>query len=70
VPWILGGASGQKPARILVEPSYSHALFSLLGTAFGGDGKTNFALPNLGGRVPGLGTTFIIALQGIFPPRN
>jgi microcystin-dependent protein len=26
------------------------ALFSLLGTMYGGDGKTNFALPNLQGR--------------------
>ncbi|WP_428030269.1 phage tail protein [Ancylobacter sp.] len=28
------------------------ALFSLLGTRFGGDGITNFALPDLRGRVP------------------
>jgi microcystin-dependent protein len=28
------------------------ALFSLLGTTYGGDGVTNFALPNLQGRVP------------------
>jgi microcystin-dependent protein len=28
------------------------ALFSLLGTQFGGDGSTNFALPDLRGRVP------------------
>ncbi len=28
------------------------ALFSLLGTYYGGDGKTTFALPNLQGRVP------------------
>ncbi len=28
------------------------ALFSILGTTYGGDGKTNFALPNLQGRVP------------------
>ncbi len=27
------------------------ALFSLLGTAYGGNGSTNFALPNLSGRV-------------------
>ena len=30
----------------------NEALFLLLGTAYGGDGKTNFALPNLQGRVP------------------
>jgi microcystin-dependent protein len=28
------------------------ALFSLLGTTYGGDGRTTFALPNLQGRVP------------------
>lgn len=28
------------------------ALFSLLGTMYGGDGRTTFALPNLGGRAP------------------
>lgn len=30
----------------------NQALFSLLGTTYGGDGRTNFALPNLQGRVP------------------
>jgi microcystin-dependent protein len=30
----------------------NQALFSLLGTTFGGNGQTTFALPNLQGRVP------------------
>lgn len=30
----------------------NQALFSLLGTTFGGDGRVTFALPNLQGRVP------------------
>src|SRR5213079_801137 len=30
--------------------SQNTALFSLLGTTYGGDGKSNFALPNLAGR--------------------
>jgi microcystin-dependent protein len=30
----------------------NQALFSLLGTTYGGDGRTSFALPNLQGRVP------------------
>lgn len=30
----------------------NEALFTLLGTAFGGDGRVNFALPDLRGRVP------------------
>ena len=32
--------------------SQNTALFSLLGTTYGGDGKSNFALPNLQGIVP------------------
>lgn len=30
----------------------NQALFSLLGTTYGGDGRVNFGLPNLQGRVP------------------
>jgi microcystin-dependent protein len=32
--------------------SQNTALFSLLGTTYGGDGKSNFALPNLQGAAP------------------
>jgi len=32
--------------------SQNTALFSLLGTVYGGDGKSTFALPNLRGRAP------------------
>src|SRR5262249_34952952 len=36
----------------LMAISQNTALFSLLGTTYGGDGKTTFALPNLQGAVP------------------
>lgn len=36
----------------LMAISQNQALFSLLGTQYGGDGRTTFALPNLQGRVP------------------
>lgn len=36
----------------LVPLVQNTALFSLLGVTYGGDGKTNFALPNLQGRAP------------------
>ena len=46
--------------------SQNTALFSLLGTNYGGNGKTNFALPNLAGRFamgpgqgPGLSDRFL-----------
>src|SRR5437016_4670409 len=35
----------------LLPINQNQALFSLLGTTFGGDGRVNFALPNLQGRV-------------------
>lgn len=36
----------------LLPISQNQALFSILGTTYGGDGQTTFALPNLQGRVP------------------
>lgn len=36
----------------LLPLSQNTALFSLLGTTYGGNGKSNFALPDLGGRAP------------------
>ena len=41
----------------LLSISGNEALFSILGTTYGGDGRTSFALPDLRGRVPvGVGT--------------
>jgi len=36
----------------LLSIAQNSALFSILGTTFGGDGQTTFALPDLRGRVP------------------
>lgn len=36
----------------LLPINQNQALFSLLGTTFGGDGRVNFALPELRGRTP------------------
>src|ERR1700709_1239905 len=36
----------------LLPISQNTALFSLLGTTYGGDGKSNFALPDMEGNVP------------------
>lgn len=48
------------------------ALFSLLGVNYGGNGTTNFALPNLPGPKDANGSplTWIICLQGVFPQRD
>lgn len=36
----------------LLPINQNQALFALLGTTYGGNGQTNFALPNMRGRVP------------------
>jgi hypothetical protein len=48
------------------------ALFSLLGTTYGGNGTTTFALPKWGPIFSASGGAFLpcIAMQGIFPSRN
>jgi microcystin-dependent protein len=45
----------------LLPINQNQALFSLLGTTYGGDGQTTFALPNLQGRVPiDVGNGFVL----------
>jgi microcystin-dependent protein len=56
--WAL--ANGQ-----LLPINQNQALFSLLGTTYGGNGQTTFALPNLRGRVPiGVGSGFSLGQAG------
>ena len=58
------------PARgQLLSISSNTALFSLLGTNFGGDGRTTFALPDLRNAAPA-GLIYGICTQGIFPARD
>ncbi len=49
----------------------NQALFSLLGTHYGGNGQTTFQLPLIVPFRTGNGYTLMacIALQGVFPPR-
>jgi len=49
----------------LISISDNSALFTLIGTTYGGNGQTTFALPNLLGRIPlhqgtGTGGTYVI----------
>lgn len=45
------------------------ALFSLLGTTYGGNGTSTFALPDLRGAAPN-GLTYSICTTGVFPSRS
>jgi hypothetical protein len=64
-----GYGQGALPAdgRLLPINTYT-AVFSLLGTNFGGNGTTNFALPDLRAFAP-QGLQYSICVQGLFPSR-
>src|SRR5215470_9966490 len=49
----------------LMNINQNQALFSLLGTTYGGDGKTTFALPDLKARIPmHVGQGFVLGEKG------
>src|ERR671929_1160628 len=49
----------------LLQINQNQALFSILGTTYGGDGRVTFALPDLRGRVPvHFGNGFTLAEAG------
>ena len=49
----------------LLPINQNQGLFALLGTTFGGDGRVNFGLPNLQGRVPmHMGSGHVLGEQG------
>ena len=62
-------ANGTPANGQLLSIASNTALFSLLGTIYGGDGRTNFAIPDLRGAAPN-GLTYSICMFGIYPSRN
>ncbi|MBT8262232.1 MAG: tail fiber protein [Bacteroidia bacterium] len=56
VIWMFGGNFAPRGWALcdgqLLSINQNQALFSLLGTTYGGDGRTTFGLPELRGRVP------------------
>ncbi len=53
----------------LLSIAQNQALFSLLGTQFGGNGTTTFALPDLRSVAPN-GLTYTICHEGLYPSSN
>ena len=51
----------------LMSIQQNTALFSLMGTTYGGDGQTTFGLPKMAAPVQGM--SYQIALVGIYPQR-
>jgi hypothetical protein len=60
-------AANWMPAKGQTLPiTGNSALFSLIGINYGGNGTTNFDLPNLTAAAPD-GTTYVICVSGVFP---
>lgn len=59
-------ANGVPTAGQFLPIAQNQALFALLGTSYGGDGQTTFALPDLRSSAPN-GLTYSICLFGVFP---
>lgn len=53
----------------LLPINVNQAMFSLLGTTFGGDGRMKFALPNLSRIAVPTGLQYCINIGGTYPPR-
>lgn len=51
----------------LLAISQYEMLFTLIGTTYGGDGTSTFALPNLKGTEPNPNLHYYISLQGVYP---
>ena len=71
-PWDWAPREWAKCDGQLLSISQYTALFALIGTEFGGNGQTTFALPKMSPikTENGGDLAYYIALQGIFPARN
>ena len=69
--WLVAGSTaGGLPAQGQILPINQYqALFSLLGSVYGGNGVSNFALPDLRAAAPN-GLTYVICVAGVFPSRS
>jgi len=54
----------------LLNISSYQALYSIIGTTYGGNGITTFALPDLRGAEPVPGMAYHIAMVGAYPQRS
>lgn len=69
--WLMAapGALGVPAHGQTLKISDYSALYSLLGTTYGGDGRTTFKLPDLSAAEPD-GLTYSICTTGIYPSRS
>ncbi|MFC4776010.1 tail fiber protein [Paenibacillus sp. GCM10023252] len=70
--WLFAGSFAPSGTHVcdgsLLPINQYSALFSLLGTTYGGNGTSNFALPDLQDYAPA-GVSYVISMTGVFPVR-
>jgi microcystin-dependent protein len=54
----------------LLQIGQYNELFALIWNTYGGDGRANFALPNLKGKEPVPGAVYCICTNGEFTPQT
>lgn len=73
-PWNWAPKHWAKCDGQLISISQNSALFSLIGTEFGGDGQVTFALPKMPpiktANADGGDLAYYIVVDGIYPSRN
>ncbi len=71
-PWSWAPRGWAKCEGQMLPINQNQALFALIGTEFGGDGRTTFALPNLPPVKAERGgdAAYFINMQGMFPSRS
>ena len=71
--WLFAGTFEPRGAVFargqLLSVSQYPVLFSVLSNNYGGDGRTTFAVPDLGGLEPD-GVSHVVCVKGIYPSRN
>ena len=53
----------------IIQIAENNVLYSLIGTNYGGNGSSTFALPNMQGLEPTPGMNYYICYEGVYPER-
>lgn len=69
-PYGFAPAHWMECAGQILGISQNQALYSLIGTTFGGNGTTTFMLPNIPEDKCPYGMRYYICIQGMYPSRN
>lgn len=56
--------------KLPIQDSMNQALFAVVGTTYGGNGRNDFALPDLRDKSKVQGARYCIVTQGLYPSRD